>query len=252
MKTILLLLTLLIALFCYSQQNDNETITITGRVTDFEGHPIDSAAVQLKHADFSQAYITYSDSNGYYRLENVKKGKYLAMYVLRLKEYPRNNAVPKEDMRLEYWAWNVIADKDLVINPRYHRLELYGTKVFRIEGAYPGLMVYVRPMSLGKLLTYPEEVYTNKSKIDQYTDISVKPENFQVKIYANEKPLHINSIQAIQEYSGENQAPLIGYLMHVEIKERPTQTLIFRIEATNLELNEKGENLFFYELQNYQ
>lgn len=251
MKTILFLLIFLTSLFCIAQSNNNETISISGRVTDFDGHPIDSAAVELKHADFSQAYITYSDSMGYYKLENVKKGKYMAMYVLRLKEYPRNNAVPKEDMRLEYWAWNIIADKDLVINPRYHRLELYGTKVFRIEGAYPGLMVYVRPMSLGKLLAYQEEIYTNKSKTEQYTDISVQPENFQVKIYANEKPLHINSIQAVKEYTGENQPPLIGYLMHVEIKERPTQTLVFRIEATNVEFNERGENLYFYELQNY-
>ncbi|MDR0732925.1 MAG: hypothetical protein LBF08_02515 [Dysgonamonadaceae bacterium] len=34
---------------------------------------------------------------------------------------------------MEFWAWNVIADTDLTIN---HRLELYGTTIFRIEGGY--------------------------------------------------------------------------------------------------------------------
>ena len=80
----------------------------------------------------------------------------MAMYVLKPKEYPRRNAVPPKDMRLEYWAWNVIADRDLVINPQYYRLELYGLTAFRIQGSGSGLMVCVRPMCLGKLLKYSE------------------------------------------------------------------------------------------------
>ncbi len=116
----------------YSQNNERDFIEISGQVTDFEGNPIDSAVVQLKHPDFSEAYSTYSDADGNYKLTGVKKGVYAAMYVLRPKEYPRKNAVSPKDMRLEFWAWNVIADRNLTINPRYHRLELYGLNAFMV------------------------------------------------------------------------------------------------------------------------
>ncbi|MDR1348038.1 MAG: carboxypeptidase-like regulatory domain-containing protein, partial [Prevotellaceae bacterium] len=145
---------------CYSQN----TITVSGRVTDFDGNAIDSSIVEISHADFSSAYETYTDKDGYYSINNVKKGKYMAIYAMRPKEYPRANTVPDDEMRLEFWAWNVIADTDLIINPRYHRLELYGTNVFKVEGGYNGVMIYVRPMSLGKLLSYSKDVSLNKSK----------------------------------------------------------------------------------------
>ncbi|HAH26306.1 MAG TPA: carboxypeptidase regulatory-like domain-containing protein, partial [Prolixibacteraceae bacterium] len=170
-------------LACFSQEQE-ETITISGKVTDFNGASIDSAFIQLKHSNFSEAYHTFSDAQGNYHL-TVKKGRYLAMYVIRIKEYPRSNAVPDEDQRLEFWAWNIIADKDLVINPRYDRLELYGVNIFQIERAY---MIYVRPMSLGKLQTYGKEISTDKAKTEKIADISVKPENFKVQVFANERP----------------------------------------------------------------
>ena len=132
-------------------QNKN-TITISGQVSDFDGNPIDSSVVRLMHKDFSTAYETYSNEMGYYTLENVEKGQYMAIFAMRLKEYPRANAVSEEDMRLEFWAWNIIADKDLTINPRYHRLELYGFQVFEVFGGAPYLMAYVRPMSLSKYI----------------------------------------------------------------------------------------------------
>ena len=138
-----------------SAQNRN-TITISGQVADFDGNPIDSSVVRLLHKDFSIAYETYSNKTGHYTLENIEKGKYMALYVMRPKEYPQENAVKEEDMRLEFWAWNVIADKDLEINPRYHRLELYGFQVFEVLGGSPYLMAYVRPMSLGKYIANNE------------------------------------------------------------------------------------------------
>ncbi len=239
--------------FSYSIAQENETITISGKVTDFEGNPIDSAIVQLKHSDFSEAYSTYSDTKGNYELSGVKKGKYIAMYVIRPKEYPRQNAVPPKDMRLEYWAWNVVADRDLIINPRYHRLELYGLTAFRVHGSGPGLMVYVRPMSLAKLLTYSDDIYTNKERINNEVDISVHPENFKVKAFIDDEPVKINSIQSINEYVGEDKLPLIGYILHLEINKRADKPyIIIRIEGTNLEYNEKGENIYFYEIEDYE
>jgi len=248
-KLILLLLALGLTKAMYAQE---ETITISGQVTDFEGHPIDSSIVRLLHADFSEAYVTYTDRNGHYTLDGVKKGRYAAMYVLRPKEYPRQNAVPKEDMRLEFWAWNVIADRDLTIDARYQKLELYGTTVFEQHGGYPSMFVYFRPMSLTRYVSY-EELFLDKAKMEAgNTDISVLPEKLDVEVYADGEPLKILSVQPVEEYMGSMIQR--GFMVQVARPEQPTDKpyRIFRVVATNREYNEKGENVYFYELKNYE
>lgn len=229
-----------------------ETITISGQVTDFEGMPKDSSVVRLLYPDFSNAYITYTDKDGYYKLENVEKGKYMAMYAMRKKEYPRENAVPKDDMRLEFWAWNVIANKDLVINPRYHRLEVYGTTVFQNFGGYPGFFIYFRPMSITKYLSYSQEIYLDKKKAEQVADISVKPENLAIKVFADNELLKINSIQPVEEFLGG--MPITGYIVQVDKPKNKSAEpyIVFRIEAENKEYKEKGESLYFYEFPEFK
>ena len=246
--TILCLLLLFISVLQSYAQTVQDSILLSGKVTDFNGVGIDSAFVQLKHANFSEAAHTYSDAAGNYQMK-VKKGRYFAMYVIRPREYPRANAVPDADKRLEFWAWNIVADKDLVINPRYHRLELYGVNIFQIQRSY---MIYVRPMSLGKLLTYSKDIVTDKAKIDQMTDISVKPENFQVEVFADERPLQIHSVQRVEEFAGTGNPVCVGYLLQVGMDQRPQEPyVVFRIKATNLEFNEQGENICFYEVKQY-
>lgn len=231
------------------------TITISGQVTDFEGNPIDSSIVQLKHKDFTTAYETYSDEKGYYSLENVEKGQYVAMFAMRLKEYPRTNAVSEEEMRLEFWAWNIIADKDLQINPRYHRLELYGFQVFEVFGGAPYLMAYVRPMSLSKYIAHGKDVYLDKEKSEKVSDISVDLKDIEFKLYAGNEPLTIHSIQSLIEYEGENNQSMRAFFLQFD---RPKEFsddnyCIFRIEATHNAFGiEKGENLYFYEFKNYK
>ena len=241
--------------YTIASNSESETIVISGKVTDFEGNPIDSAIVELFHADFSTAYSTYSDENGNYKLTDVKKGKYLAMYVLRPKEYPRKNAVPKEEMRLEFWAWNVIADRDLEINPRYHRLELYGLNAFMPIGSGTGIWLYARPMSLGKLLEYDSEIYTDKSKIDEIVDINVYPEHFKAEAFVDDKPVPIKSIQKVVEIEGtEKKPPMIGYLVNIDfnITQKPERPYKIKLVGENTELKEKGENVCFFNLSDYQ
>jgi len=126
-----LLLSLIFTLSVNLFAQDSDKITISGQVTDFDGNPIDSCLVRLCHKNFNLVYETYSDEKGYYALKDVEKGYYMALMAIRPKEYPRpifvspDEVVSDEKKRFEYWAWNVIADKDLTINPRYHRLELY-------------------------------------------------------------------------------------------------------------------------------
>ncbi len=254
--TIITMVTFLFANFTFAQEDtQNNFVTISGIVSDFEGNPIDSAIVELKHPDFSEAYSTYSDADGNYKLTGVKKGIYLAMYVLRPKEYPRRNAVLPKDMRLEFWAWNVIADKNLTINPRYHRLELYGLTAFMVPVGGSGIWLYVRPMSLSKLLKYSSDTYTNKSKLEEVVDINVYPEHFKAEVFVDDNPVLIKSIQKVEEFAAtENRPPVIGYLINVDFKitKKPERPFKIKVVGENTELKEKGENVCFFKIEDYQ
>ncbi|MCL2682845.1 MAG: carboxypeptidase-like regulatory domain-containing protein [Bacteroidales bacterium] len=241
-------------------QNEN-TITISGQVTDFNGNPIDNSAIILMHKNFNPAHITFSDETGHYTMEGVEKGQYIGLFAMRLNEYPRAlemfgiETVPEDDMRLEFWAWNVIADKDLTINPRYHRLELYGFQVFEILGGSPYLMAYVRPMSLGKILLHEKDVYSNKEEAENVIDVSVELKDIEFKIYVGNEPLTIHSVQPLVEYHGEKEQPMTAFFLQFDRPKEFSNTdyLIFRIEATHNAFGvEKGENLYFYELKKYK
>jgi hypothetical protein len=245
---------LLFFVFLMTESYAQDTVTISGRVTDFNGNPVDSCWVGLDYTDFSAVYETYTDKDGFYSLDKVKKGKYMAMYALRIKEYPRLDKVPDEDKRLEFWGWNIIADRDLTINPRYHRLELYGTNVFRVEGGYNGLFIYTRPMSVGKLLTYSRELLSDKAKAEKEADISVKPEFFRARVFVDDNEVQVNSIQPVKEYVGKDNLSMGAFIIQTELpKEKPDKPyVIIRVVAENLEYNEMGENIFFYELKDYE
>lgn len=255
MKQLIFLFTY--AIFCISTlyaQNSENHVSVSGRVTDFDGIPIDSAIVRILHDNFSEAYYTYSDKNGYYTIPMVEKGKYKAMYVLRPKEYPRENAVAREDMRLEFWAWNLVIDRDITINPHYHRLELYGTTAFRIPNSKGGFMIYTRPMSLEKVTSYSDEIMVNKKESEKVMDVSVAPEYFVPEVFADDEPLKVNSVHPIEEWIGVEGQSITGYIIQVDAPKQKTGKpyIIFRVTATNKEFGEKGENLYFYEISDYK
>lgn len=251
-NTLFLLVFLIVSIAGFSQNQEN-TITISGRVTDFDDKPISDCEVRVLYFNFTEAYTGYSDKDGYYSIPNVEKGKYMAIYALRIEQYPRELKVAEKDMRLEFWAWNVIADKDLTINPRYHRLELYGTTVFKENGGYPAIMLYTRPMSLGRMLAYGEALYKDKKKAeDEQVDISAEPEDIEFKVWADDEPVTIRSVQPVQEYVGGGRQ--MAYLLYLDLPKKQTgKYCIFRVEAHNSAYGgEKGENIYFYEYPGYK
>lgn len=253
MKRLIGLATLLIIMIgCFAQTAEN-TITISGRVTDFDDKPISNCEISILYSNFSEAYVTHSDKDGYYSISNVEKGKYMALYALVIDEYPRKLKVAEKDMRLEFWAWNIIADKDLTINPRYHRLELYGTTVFKQNGGYPGIMLYTRPMSLGRMLTYGQAMYENKSKAEEARiDISAEPEDIEFKVWADDEPVTVRSVQPVLEYVGGGRQ--MAYLLYIDLPEKKSGNYcIFRVEGHHRAYGgEKGENVYFYEFPDYK
>lgn len=165
-----------------------ESITIFRQVPNYEGIIIGSSIVRFLSLDFEDVAITYFGKNGFYKQENLGKDK-MAMYVMRLKEYPHINTVPERNMRNKFWALNIIADRGLTINPHCQKLELYGTAVFMSLGAYPGLFIYFRPMSLTKSLSYSKDIYRNKKGTEKHFDFSIKPSHLKAKIFADSKEL---------------------------------------------------------------
>lgn len=172
MKNFILITTLLvlIASCTTTPTATTEYYTISGKVTDFDGVPLDSVSVRLKNKSFENLYETLSDKNGNYSLK-VKEGDYYCLYAIKLSDYGVNN--------LEYWTWNVPVHKDLVINPQYERMEIYGINVFEPQvGPYNTYMIYFRPMSLTK-----SSALQAKSKVKQ--DGSEKSKRQMEKEYQN-------------------------------------------------------------------
>lgn len=249
-KVILLAAVAVIAAISVSAQE--ATITISGRVTDFDGNPIDRSKVSLGNADFTEAYTAITDEEGYYSIPNVVKGRYASIHAMRPEEYPRPPMVAEEDMRLEYWAWNIIADRDIVINPRYHRLELYGTTVFKSHGGYPGVIIYTRPMSLGRYI-YGEVMNSDKPSSEAaHVDISVEPGDISFQVWADDVPLAVRSVQPVNEWVGGGRQK--AYLIYADPpKAQADKFRIFRVAAFNsAQGGEWGENAYFYEIPEYK
>lgn len=129
----------------------------------------------------------------HYRLDSIPEGRYAALAAMRLKEYPRMQQVPPEDMKLEFWAWNVILDNDLTLNIRYGKLELYGTKAFYEHGGRQELLIYTRPMSVTKAVGFSE--FMDKSAMEKNSNVTVAPQHIDFKVYVDGKPMDILSVQ---------------------------------------------------------
>jgi len=216
-----------------SRLDDPEMVTISGRVSHFDGNPVDSALVEIKNDDFSTAYSTHTDSEGYYEL-TVKPDKYLALLSVRMDEYPRFSKLPEEEQKLEFWAWNFIARSDTVIDISYDRLEIYGFNAFRIYGATPGYTIYCRPMSLGLL-------YAGND------DLCPEPEDLDIDIEINGSPVKLNMVQKVKEYVPDGE--LYGLLLHVGLPENKAQGEydLFRLVMRHRTNGDAGEALLYRE-----
>ncbi len=91
----------------------NETVTIRGRLTDFQGNPLPGGEVGVKDADFN-GLKTETDENGCYTLR-VPKAPYVALYAVE----------GYAERHLEYWCWELSAYEDMELDMRIGGLELY-------------------------------------------------------------------------------------------------------------------------------
>lgn len=245
-KIILYFLFFLSGVSVYSQNiNENDFVTIRGRITDYNGNPLDSVSVFWQKKDFSDIQEDITGKDGYYS-STVKKGRYYAMGAINMSEYPiAGSILPPEDQRLEFWAWNFIADRDTTFDIQYHRLEVYGVNPFRVQGATPSYTIYCRPMSLTRTLDYMK----NKTL---HAALAPDPEKLEVKITINGEEVILRNKQKIIEYFSEEESG-DAYLLFVDLPQIKNDLPyhIFRIQMTDLENGDKGEAVYYLEKKTY-
>lgn len=253
----------------YAQQQDS--VTICGRVTDYNGQPIDSCSINWNSPEFTPIIKIVTNKDGYYTAR-IPKGKYRSVYAIYQPSYIhtalKNGILPESEYRLEYWGWDFIADRDTTLNIRYHRMEAYGIRVFRIPGGMPAYQVYVRPMSLTRTyqwmkVTQPASMRNgeNLDGIEQHPQskeakempLSPHPEQLKVTVRIDGEEVPILMKQEIKEYSDANQY-CNAYLLTVDLPKHPRQDLpycVFKVELEDLGNGDRGEGIYYMEKENY-
>lgn len=206
---------------------------VSGTVRDFDGKPVQGAEVVLKSQSFHDLYSAKSDGEGHYRM-TVEDGRYLALESITTADYGKT--------RLEFWAWNVPVGSDMTIDVRYHRLEIYGVNVFKVQGAGPGYFAYFRPMSLTRALS-------KDTKKDP--DIAPLPNELDLKVAVNGKPAVIDSLERVQEYIGKGPN-MPAYLVHFTLAEGIKGTAEVRITGRDKANGDQGEGVYFYTAPDYR
>lgn len=260
----------ILALFFYLNSNvyaqiRKDLVTITGRVSDYKGNPIDNCSVMFQNSNFDVLYETKTDEKGKYQID-IPKGRYNNISAINMDTYPHTmkHGTKNEDLRLEFWGWNFIADRDTTLNIQYNRMEAYGLHVFQVPGGVPAYQIYVRPMSLTRFLTnkgiqnaqHKEDLsnIAQMSSADTAKCDNIAPaiDKAGIKVWIDGEEVDVLMKQQIKEYYEATEYG-IAYYITVNRPEKST-TLpykIFKIELTDLENGDKGEAIYYLEKTNY-
>src|SRR6056297_800227 len=224
--SVLITLSIFLSSVAFAQEN---TVTLSGKVTDYDGNPIDSAVVLIKDQNFKDVYTTFSNIDGNYSLE-VEKGTYYRLASVRMKDYGKT--------KLEFWVWNLMVDNDMNLDIKYDKLEVYGVNIFRVQGAYPGYTIYFRPMALSR--------YFENNIRQNNPDLAPEKENLEVKVFINDEPVHVNLVQGVKEFAGKDT--LNAYLVHTELgNNKDGEKTKIRIVLKDKKYGDMGEAYYFLE-----
>lgn len=245
MKNLLILVALA---FAACAQKSPEMVVISGRVTGFDGQPIDSVTVGWLNPAFNGQYYATTDAEGRYTAR-IPKGRYAYAGGINMSEYPNaGSTLPAADQRLEYWAWNFIADRDTTFDFRYHRLEVYGVNAFQVQGAMPGYTVYFRPMSLTRAQIAEQKFPGWQRDTTFRGNVALAPpiDSARIEVAINGEPVRIKLAQEVKEYFGEG-VWTGAYLLFVERPKANTPVKNFKIVMEDLGNGDKGEATYTLE-----
>lgn len=249
-------ISLLMITGCYhstTKDNVQETVTITGHVTDFDGHPIDSCSISWKTPSFENAVEVLTNKEGYYTA-CVPKGKYQSVSAIYMPSYAsvamQEGKLEEKDYRLEFWAWNFVADKDTTLDIRYHKMEAYGLLAFRIPGATPCYQIYVRPMSLTRTLHWMRKKTNERTEECQ---MAPRPEQLSVKVWIDGEEVSLLMKQEIKEYLSDKEY-CNAYLLTVNNTHKIQEHVpyhVFKVELVDLENGDRGEGIYYMTSNDY-
>lgn len=212
-----------------------DTVTVSGRVTDFDGRPIEHVTVAWLSPSFDGHYFTLTDADGRY-CARIPKGRYASAGGLDMAQYPiAGSTLPEADQRLEYWHWNFLAERDTTFDFRYHRLEIYGVNAFQVQGAAPGYTIYFRPMSLTRW-----QQWVHAGRPDGDNALAPPIDSARIEVTIDSEPVAVRMAQQVREYFDERNWSG-AYLLFVDRprSKRPVRT--FRIVMEDLGTGDKGE-----------
>lgn len=243
MRNYLIIAALALAACTAKTPETPETVTISGRVTDYAGNPIDSVTVSWLNPAFSGYYYATTDADGRYTAR-IPKGRYAYAGGINMAEYPNaGSTLPEADQRLEFWAWNFIADRDTTFDFRYHRLEVYGVNAFQVQGATPGYTVYFRPMSLTR-----SQRWTRDGKPEGNNALAPVIDSARIEVTINGEPVAIQMAQEVKEYFDDKNWSN-AYLLFVDRPKAKSAVKNFRIVMEDLGNGDKGEAAYTLEEQ---
>lgn len=246
----------------YAQQQDS--VTICGRVTDYNGQPIDSVSIWWQSPSFNEIAQAVTNKSGYYSAR-IPKGKYQSVGAINMATYPHTAkpGLQESDLRLEFWTWDFIADRDTTLDIQYHRMEVYGLRVFQIPGGMPTYQIYVRPMSLTRFLQWQKESEKEAihgdieqsviSKQAQASLLAPPIDKLKATVWIDGKEVLVLMKQEIKEYFSASEYGN-AYLLTVDRPKNSKQDLpyhIFKVELIDMENGDRGEGLYYMEKENY-
>ena len=175
--------------------------------------------------------------------------------------------MPEADQRLEFWAWDFIADRDTTLDIRYHRMEAYGMRVFHIPGGMPTYQLYIRPMSLTRFQQWIKETkkeaihgkdlsHAKQSEISQqaHAQLLAPPaDELKATVWIDGEEVPILMKQEIKEYFSANEYGN-AYLLTVGMPKHPNSGLpylVFKVKLEDAENGDRGEGLYYLEKENY-
>lgn len=266
MKAILLFLLACLALPLQAQ-TEADSVTIRGCVTDFQGLPLDSTTVLWQGNGFSIVAQTLTGKDGRYTIR-LLKGKYPSMAAVNFQRYLHTAPahIAEADKRLEFWGWDFIADRDTTLDIRYHRMEVYGLRAFRIPGSVPAYQLFFQPQGLTRMQKaieeHPELLMAGKdlSKTEQqplapkalYLPLGPAADRAKITVWIDGEEVKILHKQSVTLYMTDRFCTN-AYLLTVD---RPKQDNdlpyhVFRVELEDLDNGDRGEGIYYLEKETY-
>jgi hypothetical protein len=176
-----------------------------------------------------------SDSSGHYILR-VEKNTYHALMAIKMSDYGKS--------RLEYWAWQIPAAESLFVNPRYHRLEVYGVNAFSVQGSGSrSVFVYFRPMGLTRHKMW-ESLHDTAGAQMRMIGPALTTKDINVTI--DGQPSTILCLTELNEKA--KVGSMRAYLMQCALPETKKSNYVSRIDVTAVdpENHDTGEALLFW------